>query len=178
MFSLGTGTTYSNTAGAWYAGNYFNPTGAVNVVGTSGATLYITGVQLELGNQATPFDFRAYSAELALCQRYYSKTYEVTTAPGTITQVGPVYKTLDATQSFASLTWALPVTMRAQPATVSYAPSSGASGNFSSNYTGADVNVASVVAKTGTTSISYIVNNVSIGASAYIISHFTASAEL
>jgi hypothetical protein len=70
---LGNGTTTSNTAGAWVAGNYTNATGAVSVVGTSGATFYITGVQLEAGSTASPFEYRQYGTELALCQRYYYK---------------------------------------------------------------------------------------------------------
>jgi hypothetical protein len=82
-FSLGTGTTYSGTAGAWAGTAYFSATGAVSVVGTSGATFYITGVQLEKGSTATSFDFRAYSTELAMCQRYYMQ-YSETTNPGTI----------------------------------------------------------------------------------------------
>jgi len=69
-FSLGTGTTYSGTAGAWATGNYISATGTVSVVGTSGATFYITGVQLEVGSQATSFDFRDYGRELIMCQRY------------------------------------------------------------------------------------------------------------
>jgi hypothetical protein len=47
-------------------------TGATSVVGTSGATFYITGVQLEAGSVATPFEHRQYGQELALCQRYYN----------------------------------------------------------------------------------------------------------
>lgn len=70
-FSLGTGTTYSGTAGAWATGNYISATGTVSVVGTSGATFYITGVKLEVGSQATSFDFRSYPTEFAMCQRYY-----------------------------------------------------------------------------------------------------------
>jgi hypothetical protein len=72
-FSLGTGTTYSGTANAWASSLYFQPTGATSVVGTSGATFYITGVQLEKGSTATSFDYRPYGTELALCQRYYYK---------------------------------------------------------------------------------------------------------
>ena len=70
-FSLGAGATYSGTANAWASGLYFQPTGATSVVGTSGATFYITGVQLEEGSVATPFEHRQYGQELALCQRYY-----------------------------------------------------------------------------------------------------------
>jgi hypothetical protein len=67
---LGVGTTYSGTAGAWAAGNFISATGATSVVGTNGATFYITGVQLEKGSTATSFDYRNYQAELAMCQRY------------------------------------------------------------------------------------------------------------
>jgi hypothetical protein len=71
IFSMGMGTTQSGTAGAWAAGNYQSATGAVSVVGTNGATWYVTGVQLEKGSTATSFDYRPYGTELSLCQRYY-----------------------------------------------------------------------------------------------------------
>jgi hypothetical protein len=58
---------------AWAAGNFLSATGATSVVGTSGATFYITGVQLEKGSTATSFDYRPYGTELALCQRYFYK---------------------------------------------------------------------------------------------------------
>jgi len=70
-FGLGSGSTFSGTAGAWGAGNLVQPTGTVSVVGTNGATFYITGVQLEKGSTATSFDYRPYGTELALCQRYF-----------------------------------------------------------------------------------------------------------
>ena len=70
-FSLGTGSTFSGTAGTWATANYLGTTGATSVVGTSGATFYITGVQLEKGSTATSFDYRPYGTELQLCQRYY-----------------------------------------------------------------------------------------------------------
>jgi hypothetical protein len=73
-FSIGTGSTYSGTAGAWTASNLVSVTGATSVVGTNGATFYITGVQLEQNTTATPFERRLYNQELANCQRYYYKS--------------------------------------------------------------------------------------------------------
>ena len=70
-FNLGTGATLSGPAGVWSSTTYYSNTGAVSVVGTNGATFYITGVQLEKGSTATSFDYRPYGTELALCQRYY-----------------------------------------------------------------------------------------------------------
>ena len=72
-FSLGMGSNYTGTAGAWNSDLDFSATGATSVVGTNGATFYITGVQLEKGSTATSFDYRSYSAELAMCQRYFYK---------------------------------------------------------------------------------------------------------
>ena len=72
-WGLGVGATYSGTAGAWASATLFSATGATSVVGTSGATFYITGVQLERGTQATSFEYRQYGTELALCQRYFQK---------------------------------------------------------------------------------------------------------
>jgi hypothetical protein len=69
-FGLGAGSTYSGTAGAWATGTFTQATGTVSVVGTSGATFYITGVQLEKGSTATSFDYRPYGTELNLCERY------------------------------------------------------------------------------------------------------------
>jgi len=72
-FSLGAGSTVSGTAGSWSGSTLLSATGATSVVGTSGATFYITGVQLEKGSTATSFDYRPYGTELLLCQRYYEE---------------------------------------------------------------------------------------------------------
>lgn len=71
-FGLGVGSTYSAASGSWTnVGFIVSATGATSVVGTTGATFYITGVQLEKGSTATSFDYRPYGTELQLCQRYY-----------------------------------------------------------------------------------------------------------
>jgi hypothetical protein len=73
ILSLGAGSGQSGTAGAWAGSQFLSATGATSVVGTNGATFYITGVQLEVGTQATSFEYRQYTTELQLCQRYYWK---------------------------------------------------------------------------------------------------------
>jgi hypothetical protein len=115
--NLGAGSTLSTTGGAWAAGDYRATTGSVSVVGTNGATFYITGTQLEVGSTATSFDYRPYGTELALCQRYFQK---VTNAY------------LGLTFNAASLNYGglpLKVTMRAAPTLDSGASYSVASGS-------------------------------------------------
>jgi hypothetical protein len=109
VFMLGSGSsTVSSTANTWQTGNFLAPTGCVNVVSTSGATFYITGVQLEKGTAATPFEYRNYGAELALCQRYYWRIYAINSnerfALGSV-----------GTSTTASGLVPFPVTMRSKP---------------------------------------------------------------
>jgi hypothetical protein len=72
-FSLGSGSTFTATGNVWGATSAHAPTGSQYVVSTNGATFYITGVQLEAGSVATPFERRDYGRELIMCQRYYQK---------------------------------------------------------------------------------------------------------
>ena len=86
VFGLGVGSTFlGGTANAWASALYYSPTGATSVVGTSGATFYITGVQFEVGTQATTFDFRDYGRELILCQRYHNNFGGTDASPGQFT---------------------------------------------------------------------------------------------
>ena len=108
-FGLGAGATVSGTAGAWSGTAYVSATGATSVVGTNGATFYITGVQLEKGSTATSFDYRPYGTELALCQRYY---YRWIPSSNATDQIGIGYAYV-ANASFINVSF--PVTMRSRP---------------------------------------------------------------
>jgi hypothetical protein len=79
QFSMGTGSTLSNTAGSWYSGNYAGATGAVQVIANASATWYITGLQFEVGSVATGFDYRSYVNETSLCYRYYYRSTQYST---------------------------------------------------------------------------------------------------
>jgi len=102
-FSIGAGATPSGTAGAWAGANYTSATGAVSVLGTNGATFYITGVQLEKSTVASTFDFRLYGVELGLCQRYYIQ-FGISRGAGG-----------GGNTTTVSLNIPVPVTMRATP---------------------------------------------------------------
>ena len=70
-FDMGSGSSQNGTAGTWNTSATFRTSGSTNLIGTNGATFYITGVQFEANTVATPFEYRPYGTELALCQRYY-----------------------------------------------------------------------------------------------------------
>jgi hypothetical protein len=125
---LGVGSTYSGTAGSWSSNTYASATGATSVVGTNGATFYITGVQLEVGSAATNFDVRSYGTELQLCQRY---CYVQSAATNGSTQFGFNY-TFNSTTAFAYI--GTPFIMRANPSlstTGSFAVNQTTSGGYS-----------------------------------------------
>jgi hypothetical protein len=73
-FAVGAGSTYLGTANTWAASGYVGATVQTNLIATNGATFYLTGVQLEVGTKATPYEMQIYSDQLAQCQRYYSTT--------------------------------------------------------------------------------------------------------
>ncbi len=73
LFDLGSGATNRGPANAWASASYNGATGAVSVVGTNGATFFVTGVKLEIGSIATPFNRQSMAKSLADCQRYYQQ---------------------------------------------------------------------------------------------------------
>ena len=123
-WGLGVGPTYSGTANTWAASIYIAPTGAVSVIGTLNATFYITGVQLEAGTTASPFEYRSYGTELALCQRYFSTSFQGGGTPASpdslsVTQTGAQFTNCNSVNA-ASVNFS--VQMRSAPTVSIYAP--------------------------------------------------------
>jgi hypothetical protein len=109
-FCIGSGSNFIDTANAWYGSARYAPTGQTSIVGTNGATFYITGVQLEEGTAASPFENRLIGTELALCQRYCMKwlgnqTNEIIS--------GGAFNAYSSTNAQGAV--APPVTMRSTP---------------------------------------------------------------
>jgi hypothetical protein len=117
-FSLGVGSTNSGTAGSWSGSTLYAATGAVNLISTLNATWFVTGVQLEVGSVATPFERRPYGTELQLCQRYYYKA--AITGAGSCFGSGFAYSTTSA-QVFVPF----PVPLRIRPTALSQSGTAG-----------------------------------------------------
>jgi hypothetical protein len=177
-FSLGAGANFVTAAGAWTAGNYFCPPGSVNMVATLNANLYVTGVQFEAAQVASAFERRAWGVELALCQRYYAKSYDTATAPGASTEAGAtefVAQTTTAFQMFPTIRF--PATMRAAPSLVAYS-TTGASNAYRDIDAGADIAGAGT-----TTGLGQGSGHIQLTGSAAVAGHrygvhWTAEAEL
>jgi hypothetical protein len=191
-FSLGMGSSLSGPAGAWAGSDFASATGAVSVVGTNGATWYITGVQLEVGTQATTFTTAggSYGAELALCQRYYEKSYPTTIAVPTNSQAGYVVCGLGSTTYFGGSTGDVSqnlqkvqymVTKRTSATVTTYSYASSTTSMAGNGWTGADL-AAGTAAISSPDANGFNVYNASGSNrtvnSGAIMFHFAASAEL
>ena len=142
-FGIGVGSSNSGTAGSWQSGWKPSVTGAVSVVGTNGATFYITGVQLEVGSTATSFDYRPYGTELGLCQRYYQfSTYGTTSYP--------------SSGGYARAYASFPVIMRTAPTMTFTDSGSGGSSIGTGSYTNGYFNTYGSLSAAGAGTFSWV----------------------
>ena len=121
---------------------------------TASATFDVTGVQLEVGDTATPFEHRSYGDELARCQRYYWQTWPIGTSTSTditgdddfgVCMAGNSSKIVSGGATY-------PVTMRARPS-VSVRSASGTALKYYERHTDTDFNFSSAAIHPGTSSI-------------------------
>lgn len=135
----------------------------------------ITGVQLEVGNTATPFEHRSFADELARCQRYFQKSYNYSVAPGTATTVGMLRHRKNAnTSGITDFKVRLHPLMRANPTVLIYSTSDGASGNLRNETDSANVSASGdSIGENG-----FTVTSTALGGGKELRLQYTAEAEL
>jgi len=168
-------TSVNNTSwGGYETGKLAFGHGTNAVATTTNATWEITGVQWELGEQATPFEHRSFADELARCQRYYQKSYNYSVAPGTNTQDGATYTVTQATASYPSAGHThFKVEMRAAPTITSY-DYGGTSGKMNAGGSA----VTPVIQDPAQRGFGNYVSNTSVGVNSSVSIHYEANAEL
>lgn len=169
---LGVGTSLSGMAGVWAAADYRSVTGATSIVGTNAATYYITGVQLEVGTVATPFELIPMTIGLKLCQRHYEKSYPVGTVPASVTNSGVVW---GSRQNGGFDLWVpFRVIKNASPTMVYYSPQTGTSGKVRNYVTPGDEVASNPIVSDS----SFYVEGTTATVGHRLGVHFTAEAEL
>lgn len=182
-FCLGVGSTYQQAAGAWGSTAFaIGSSAQTQWISTLGATFYITGVQLEAGSVATPFERRPYGAELMLCQRYYSKTYDTNTAVGTNTSYGQTTTSMQTVTSSGlcqTMKFPFPVVMRSSP-TINLWTYTGTAGSWHAGVAGQSETAYSASASSTFASTTGVVVSMSGVNITYNVAygHWAASAEL
>jgi hypothetical protein len=185
LLSLGAAGTSLGTANAWTGSFKAGVTGQTNLVSTNGATLEVTGMQLELGNQASPF-VRAggtIQGELAACQRYFQKSYAQGTAPATNAQIAGI-NSAPASANIATTNYVgpvrFPVVMRTSPSVIIYSYTSSTT-SVISNASGSDQVASSggvgLLGDSGFTVQNSSGSTINVGNGGFIW-HHTANAEL
>jgi hypothetical protein len=138
-FSMGSGATFAGPPNAWSNNNYLAATGGVSVVATNAAAFGVTGVKLEVGSVATPFNQQSLAKSMQDCRRYY--------------QVGQLFQNISGQTAAATVTFShsVPVVMRAAPTlaaqsniSVNFTLATLASNNFCIYATGASVAAGAV----------------------------------
>lgn len=180
-FTLAAGATFQTTAGTWNVGNFFATANQVNGVNTGATDFRVTGVQIEAGVTATPFENKVFSSEVSLCQRYYEKSFSLATTP--VQNAGVGTGEYGYTASLAgALTERAPsvpfkVTKRATPTVTLFNPAV-ANAQVRDNNAGADCS-ASAVSITGDNSFQISCTGAAgTAVGNRLLVHWTAEAEL
>jgi hypothetical protein len=175
--TLGTDGNHQTTLNIYFdAGSDFNA--RTDTLGQQSGTFEIAQVQLEPGPVATPFEQRPIGTELALCQRYFCKSYEIDVTPGSVSYNLGNPNSLSA----SSLIWiacnvSFPVTMRTNPSVSIYRPSTGAISTVEETGEVSPRTVSGLEAGANGIGLLILASNSPAAATAYQF-QYTASAEL
>ena len=171
----------SNFTSGTHTDNVWHTTGTQRVgdnqtslADSTDRTFFITGLQMEVGSQATPFEHRSFGEELGLCQRYYQQSYAHGTAAGTATLTSRVIRFIDASQNYGGHWITFRTEMRAAPTGNVYNPANGDINSIRDD----NGNHTAAVGHAATHGMHCYVNNSSIGQSEAVQVHYTADTEL
>ena len=178
------GDVYLDSWANWSAYEVMSSS-ATQLFTNANAVFYLTGVQLEVGDKATPFEHRSFGEELALCKRYFETSYAYGVAFGTdqasfptIVQQVPFYAALGQTDGWGGMRTVYTVTKRATPSVAVYRPD-GSLGSIQIVY-GSTPSSTYVSPTVYGNQNGHMINTsgVAAGSLVKVIYHYTASAEL
>lgn len=89
-FALAAGSTYQTTAGAWNTGDFYTTSSQVNACDSTANDFKLAAVALYPGSRDLGFHAPAYADQLQRCERYFEKTYDLGTTPGSVTAGGSI----------------------------------------------------------------------------------------
>jgi len=177
QWALSAGSDYTSGTQQTTWANFTNANrfaGQVNFFDSTSNNFYLTGVQLEVGERDTPFEHRSFAEELALCERYFWKTYNYSVAPGTASGASHLTGTPNATTSYFALQ--VPnVQMRSSPTRTIYNPNDGTVSEMRAD---SSDHAAAITGTSDHGGGAIYANNSSIGANNFVKAHLTMDAEL
>jgi hypothetical protein len=164
-------TTWDAAVGSEQVGS-----GTTSFFDSTSRTFFLTGVQMELGEQATPFEHRSFADECERCKRYYQKSYGDGVAAGTVTQTGCNMDAILSTGNTWRHTHSFPKAMRAAPTQTFYVPETGTSGN--GGFEGAGDTGKETISVAFATNKSSVYYNTAMDRTGYFMWHYELNAEL
>ncbi len=167
---LAAGTDFHESANTWLALDRRATSNQVNVMDNTANNFHLSRVQLEFGSTATNFERRSFATELSMAERYYEKSYNLATVPGTITNTGRYRERVVASHNAA-----IPyqTRKRTSPTVILYNPSTGATGTWEDSSGGAKT---ATVGSPGDHAFFVTITSPTVGS--VISGHWTIDAEL
>jgi hypothetical protein len=155
--------------------------GQVNLAAATNNYWQVTGVQMNVGAVAAPFQFKSYEQDLSECQRYYEKSYDVNTAPGSNTNNGLVYSS-GSTDGSGQIFYPVifKVSKRSNDYAVTFNINTGAAaGNWQVNRNGASGQTTMTNYLPGNNGFVALTGNIGVGwVVANLVGHWVCNAEL
>ena len=145
-FCLAGQAAATSSVNTWLPNNSNMSSNQVNFFDNTNNNFYLTGVQVEVGSEATEFDNRSHGEELSLCERYFETSYLTGITPGSAPQGnGAVYANTHTTSSYPSageVRWR--TKKRATPAVVIYNSQTGTTNSVYGHDNGVNTAITAV----------------------------------